>query len=84
MSIVTLSCGEAVDSTDPRWRDECEARHRHLMTLRALGLEARRSYLSTVEQREGAESAKRLKDAFAKDWEQRKAAEREAKEAMKP
>lgn len=82
--IVTLSCGEAVESTDPRWRDECAARQRHVQTLRALGLDARRTYLATVEQHEGALSAARLKEAFARDWEDRKKAERAAKEAMKP
>lgn len=82
--MVTLSCGEAVFNTDPRWAAECMARHRHVMTLRALGLDARRTYLLNVAQSEGAESAKRLKDAFAKDWEERRAAERAEKEAMKP
>ena len=78
--IVTLACGEAVFSNDPRWRDELLARHRHVLTLRHMGVQARRDYLANVERVEGAESAKRLKTAYAADWQERKEAADAAKE----
>ena len=66
--IVTLACGEAVFNTDPRWLAECQARHRHVLTLRGMALQARREYLKRVTESEGELSALRLKEAFAKEY----------------
>ena len=77
---VTLACGEAVFNTDPRWLAECQARHRHVLSLRHLNVQARRDYLANVERAEGALSAVRLKEAFTADWNERKAAAEAAKE----
>lgn len=83
-NLVTLATGEVVDSADPAWRDECLTRHRHVQSMRSLGLEGRRDYLARVKAAEGEIAAQRLREAFAKDWDERKAAEQRTKEAMKP
>lgn len=73
-SLVTLATGEVVDSADPAWRDECAARFRHVQSMRSLGLEGRRVYLESVGRKEGPLAEQRLREAYAKDWEARKAA----------
>ena len=65
---VTLATGEVVDSSAPAWREECAQRWRHVLNLRRLNLHQRRDYIENVERKEGAESAHRLKHAFAADW----------------
>lgn len=71
-TMVTLATGEAVDSADPAWRDECLSRHRHVQEMRSLTLQGRRDYIAAVRRAEGDESAHRLMDAFSEDWQQRR------------
>lgn len=82
---VTLSNGDRVAPDSLAWRDECAQRHRHVMTLRSIGtVVERRSYVATVAHREGSEAGKRLTEAYARDFEQRKAAEAAARKEMAP
>ena len=77
MTTVTLSTGEEVDSSAPAWRQECLARSRHVETLLHMtgpgSRDQRARYIATVAEREGAESARRLKAAFVAAWDARSA-----------
>ena len=69
---VTLADGREVDSSSEAWRLECLARHNHVQTLlRMRGAHlrhARQQYIADVERAEGAESARRLRDALQAAW----------------
>lgn len=65
-TIVTLVDGTPVDSDSPEWRAECEARWRHVMTMGSLTTQGRRDYLERVAQAEGAESRRRLAEAYVR------------------
>lgn len=71
---VTLCDGREVDSASEEWRQECLAVHTHVANLRGRSLAQRREYLRAIESRAGAELALRVGEAYAKDWEARKAA----------
>lgn len=73
-AVVTLCDGRQVDSASEEWRQECLAVHTHMVNLRGRALAQRREYLRALEHRAGAELARRVADAYAKDWEARKAA----------
>jgi len=78
--IVTLANGEAVFNTDPQWAEECRQRHAHVLQLRGIRDSAqRRQYVEQVRRAEGDLSAERLKEAYSKDWQERK----DAAEALK-
>ncbi|MEY4635646.1 MAG: hypothetical protein RJA55_1444 [Acidobacteriota bacterium] len=74
MPTVTLIDGTEVDSASWSWAEECAQRHRHVLNMRRLDVHARRDYLSNVDRREGEEAGRRLREAFAADWEERKSA----------
>lgn len=76
MTTVTLADGRQVDSASEDWRQECLAVHTHVQNLRGRSLAQRREYLRALQHRTGAELALRVTDAYAKDWEARKAATR--------
>lgn len=76
---VTLCDGRQVDSASEDWRQECLAVHTHVQNLRGRSLQQRREYLRALEHRAGPELALRVTDAYAKDWEARKAAAQQNK-----
>ena len=71
---VTLATGEVVPSNSPQWRDECFARWQRVVSMRLMGIFARRATLDEVEAKEGAEARRRLEVEFEKDWKARKGA----------
>jgi len=82
---VRLANGDVVPSDSLAWRDECAIRWRHVQTLRSIGsMVERRAYVATVAHREGNEAGKRLTEAYAADFEKRKAAEAQARREMAP
>lgn len=72
--LVTLCDGRQVDSASEEWRKECLAVHTHVQNLRGRSLNQRREYLRALQHGSGPELALRVSDAYAKDWEDRKAA----------
>ena len=82
--MVTLSNVDQVPSDSLLWREECLQRHRHVENLRKLTVVERRAYVSDVAHREGNEAGKRLTEAYAKDFEKRKAAEAAARAQVAP
>mgnify|MGYP006347329143 CR=1 FL=1 len=82
---VRLANGDKVPSDSLAWRDECATRWRHVMTLRSISERVnRQSYIAAVAHREGSEAGKRLTEAYAKDFETRKAAEAAARAQVAP
>ena len=75
MPTVTLSDGTEVDSASWSWAEECAQRHRHVLNMRRLDLHQRRDYLDNVDRKEGEESGRRLREAFAADWAELKRAQ---------
>lgn len=73
MTTVTLIDGTEVDSASESWRLECAVRYQHVLNLRRLTLQQRRDYIDTVERKHGAEAARRLREAYTKDWQCRQA-----------
>lgn len=74
MSTVTLIDGTEVHTDDPRWRDECLARQRHIDRLRRLHISQRPEYFDNVGYSEGREAEARLRQAYTADFHRRKAA----------
>lgn len=72
---VNLCDGRQVSSASEEWRQECLAVHTHVQNLRGRSLAQRREYMRALEHRAGPELARRVADAYAKDWEARKAAQ---------
>lgn len=66
---------QTVPADDPRLaeREAARVRQVHIANLRRLGSQGRRDYVAAVERREGAAAAQLLRDAYAADWERRKA-----------
>lgn len=81
---VMLSNGDRAPSDSLLWREECLRRQRHVENLRKLTVVERRSYVSDVAHREGNEAGKRLTEAYAADFEGRKAAEAQARREIAP
>lgn len=82
---VTLATGEAVDSWDPLWRDECLKRHvKVLELLRINGLEARRQRLADIGAEHGPVFLERVKAGFLEAFKEQQAAKaaQERQEAM--
>lgn len=69
---VALATGEVVSTSSLAWLQECKARHDHVQTLLSMrGVymrHARQRYLADVEASEGAEFARRLKQALLQAW----------------
>jgi hypothetical protein len=85
MGFVQLANGDRVASDSLAWRDECATRWRHVQTLRSIGsVVERRAYVAQVAHREGNEAGKRLTEAYADDFEKRKAAEAAARAQVAP
>lgn len=83
--MVTLSNGDKVPSDSLQWREECATRWLHVQTLRSIGERAnRQAYIAAIAHREGSEAGKRLTEAYAKDFETRKAAEAAARAQVAP
>lgn len=72
MSTVTLIDGTEVDSADARWRDECMRVHRHVVTMRTIGRDGRNDYLAAIQRTDGAAWAKRVAEAYLRDWTERR------------
>jgi hypothetical protein len=64
---ITLATGEAVDSTDPKWRDECFARWERVLSARGKTMGYVRKLLADVELAEGQEARLRLESALRED-----------------
>jgi hypothetical protein len=82
MTTVTLHDGREVSSDSEEWKAEClrkweahhpdSTHHAHLMNLRGIpGAADRRAYIEAVSRAEGSYAAERLKEAYAKVWEER-------------
>ena len=78
MTTVMLIDGREVSTDSPEWRDECLARHRHVLKLRRLDRWARHDYVARVRRSEGDLAADRLVQSYGDDFERRKAAQRQA------
>ena len=64
---VTLATGEAVDSSDPKWRDECFKRWERVLSARGKTMWFVRTMLAAVERDEGTEAKRRLESALRED-----------------
>ncbi len=64
---ITLATGEAVDSADLKWRDECFKRWERVLSARGKTMGFVRTMLATVERDEGPESMRRLESALRED-----------------
>ena len=64
-----------LDANDPRLaeQEEQRVRLRHIANMRRLPLHGRQEYLANVGRREGDLARDRLAEAFAADWEARRA-----------
>lgn len=71
MPSVTLINGTEVDSASPEWRAECLARQRHCDNLARLNRQQRNDYIDNVQRKEGAESARRVRAEFVRQWDER-------------
>lgn len=72
VTIKTLIDGTIVRSDSPEWQDECLKRHKHLLNIRGRDIATIKGYIANVRVSEGEVAAKRLKDAYADDWADRK------------
>lgn len=79
---VTLCDGREVDSASEEWRQECLAVHTHVVNLRGMTLAQRRAYVDRLRGGAGcgakAELARRVTAAYAKDFQDRKSANKTA------
>jgi hypothetical protein len=73
MNTVTLINGTQVATDSDAWREECLVRHRHVQNLRRLDRLGCHDYLTRVRRAEGDVAGDRLQQAYADDWERRKA-----------
>ena len=71
---VQLLDGREVTTDHPDWRTECLERHSHVLRMRRLDTNGRRLYIEDIRRQQGDAAANRLRDAYGRDWEQRKAA----------
>lgn len=69
---VALIDGRIVPTDSIEWMHECARRHAHVVTMRSLSLQQRRDYIADVGRSEGSESARRLAEAYAMDWQERR------------
>ena len=69
---ITLATGEAVDSADPKWRDECFKRWERVLSARGKTMGFVRTVLAAVERDEGPESRRRLESALREDLAERR------------
>lgn len=64
---ITLATGEAVDSADLKWRDECFKRWERVLSARGKTMGFVRKLLADVELTEGQEARLRLESALRED-----------------
>lgn len=69
VTVRTLVDGTIVTSDSREWHQECLHWHRHVLNLRGRPIEFIKGYVSDVRRSEGEEAAKRLKQAYADDWQ---------------
>lgn len=69
VTVKTLVDCVVVTSDSREWQAECLHWHRHVLNLRGRPIDFIKGYVADVRRKEGEEAARRLKQAYADDWQ---------------
>lgn len=69
VTVKTLVDGTITTSDSREWQRECLHWHRHVLNLRGRSIDFIKGYVADVRRKEGEEAARRLKQAYADDWQ---------------